>query len=239
MRLRRLSESGLQQMHLWLDQVASVGHGSVPDELLQSDSWTEAVDPRIEIEHRSFASRLEWSLFAMDVLAPLAPAQLQGDRGLWAWLSLVFFDGVCPRSADGKRRIGARARYIPAGSDYRTYYRHLLQGPWRVVRAHRDDPERALAVLSGRLDRPGEIAEQLTSRLDLVSSPTVMRAATLLYIDPATRAPKRGAGGSGPGSARRLAEVLLQFDLTFDIYGMPTERLLALLPREFDRYKQA
>ena len=92
-------------------------------------------------------------------------------------------------------------------------------------------------MLTGSLHQPGEIAEQLTSRQDLVSSRTVMALATLLYLDPATHRPRRGSGSAGPGTPRRLAEVLAQLDVTQDIYGMDVARLLGLLPGEFARFR--
>jgi hypothetical protein len=232
-----MTRTGLELMHGWLDQLAGEGTGEVPAELLEGAATTEPVHPPVEVEPRTFASRFEWGRYIDEKLAPLPPGPLQSDPGLWAWLTLFYFDQVCPADGNGRRKVGARARYIPTGSDFRTYYRHLLEAPWRVVRAHRDDPGRALVVLAGALDKPGEAAEQLVARTDLVTSPTVMAVATKLYIDPATRRIKRGGGGSGRGSPRRLADVLLQFDRTFDIYQMPADQLLGLLPGEFARFR--
>jgi hypothetical protein len=41
----------------------------------------------------------------------------------------------------------------------------------------------------------------------------------------------------GAGCARRLADVLKQFDVTWDLYAMTTDGLLGLLPGEFDRFR--
>jgi len=64
-----------------------------------------------------------------------------------------------------------------------------------------------------------------------------MEVTTNLYLTPGSTRPERGAGGAGAGSPRRLAEVLAQFDVTHDIYGMEPGRLLAVLPSEFDRFR--
>jgi hypothetical protein len=60
-----------------------------------------------------------------------------------------------------------------------------------------------------------------------------------MYLDASNNQPKRGAGGKGPGSARRLADVLNQFDVTWDLYSMSYEEVLAMLPGEFDRFRHA
>jgi len=225
--------------HEWLDQLGTEKRGIVPAPLLEGPDLTAVVEPAIEMQPRVFAARFEWACFSEELLRPHPAVELQRDTGLWAWLTLVFFDSVCPADGNGNRRVGQRARYVPSGTDFRTYYRHLLEGPWRIAHAHRDNPKRALGVLTGPLDRPGEIAEQLSSRQELVSSATVMEVTTKLYVDPRTAKPKRGAGGAGPGSPRRLADVLAQFDVTHDIYGMESDRLLAVLPTEFDRFRPA
>lgn len=236
---RRLNDAGIARMHSWLDTLKELRRGDVPDELLTGSEFTVQVEgPAVpQLLQRSFASRLQWGAYIDSVLHQYPTRALQLDTGVWAWLTLFYFDQVCPKGGNGERKVLQRARYIPSGSNYQTYYRHLLQGPWRVVRAHRDDPARALAVLSGALHTPGELAEQLMSRSELISSSTAMRCATTLYIDADSQRPKRGAGGSKAGSPRRLAGVLSQFDVTWDIYQMSSERLLGLLPREFEKFK--
>jgi hypothetical protein len=47
---------------------------------------------------------------------------------------------------------------------------------------------------------------------------------------------KRGAAGSGPGSARRFADILNQFDLTWDLYAMKMLAIRQMMPAEFKRF---
>ncbi len=73
----------------------------------------------------------------------------------------------------------------------------------------------------------------------LVTNRGVAEFATRRYYDPAKKSFKRGAGSSVKGAARRLASMLNQFDLTFYLYGVTADELLALLPKEFDRFRPA
>lgn len=234
---RRHTTVGIDRTHQWLDQLAAVREGEVPAELLTGPELTEPAIAGLEVETKVFASRYEWAQYIDGRLSTYNAYDVERDTGLWSWLTLFYFDLVCPKDGNGQRSVGQRARYIPSGRDYRTYYRHLLESPWSIMRAHRENPTRALAALTGPLYRPGEMAEQLASRQELVSSATVMKLATLLYVDRTTGRPRRGAGGSGRGSPRRLAEVLQQFDVTYDIYGMEPEHLLKMMPTEFDRFR--
>ena len=92
-------------------------------------------------------------------------------------------------------------------------------------------------MLCNPLWQPGEIAEQLASRKELVTNRGVVEAATRLYYDSTTRTFKRGAGTKTRGAPRRLADLLNQLDLTYYLYGMAADELLALLPKEFDRFR--
>jgi hypothetical protein len=161
------------------------------------------------------------------------------DRGLWTWLTLFYFDEVCPADGNGNREPQDEARLMPLLDNHQRFYRHLLLGPFLIVRAHRDQPERAIAMLCNPLWKPGEIVEQLASRKELVTNRGVVELATRLYYDAEKKSFKRGAGSSVKGAARRLATLLNQLDLTFYLYGMSAEELLALLPKEFDRFRSA
>jgi hypothetical protein len=48
---------------------------------------------------------------------------------------------------------------------------------------------------------------------------------------------KKGSGGKGGGSARRLSDVLKQFNMNYDFYAIKSDDLINLLPKEFDRFK--
>ncbi|HEX5136374.1 MAG TPA: hypothetical protein VFY93_05340, partial [Planctomycetota bacterium] len=86
----------------------------------------------------------------------------------------------------------------------------------------------------------GEASEQILSRQHLLTNREFFKALDALYVEDnqARWRLKVGAGGTGPGSLRRLGKVIRQFDLTFDLYGMDSSQILALLPREFERYRQ-
>lgn len=237
MNLMRLTSHGIAEMNRWLDEIQGQPSLPVPSEFLDAGQLAEPTGYDAEVEVRGFTSRFDWAQYVNAQLVGVPDSRIQADKGMWAWLTLVYFDLVAP-PAGAVRKLGQRARYVPTGSDFRTYYRHLLAGPWQIFAAHRDDPERTRATLAGRLDRPGELYEQLASRMELATSSTVQATAKALYMDGATGRLRRGAGGQGPGSPRRFADTLMQFDRTFDIYAMPVASLVRLLPQEFDRFKK-
>lgn len=238
MKLRRLNEAGIERFSDYIDSLFSDAPEGWPEELLTEIGLTDPV-ANVEIEHRGFSTRLELASYLDEHLSAAKDIHIEKDVGIWAWLALFYFREICPVDRDGNMTPGAKARWIPESADFRRYYRHLLAGPYLIFRAHRDNPDRALALLCGVPGKPGEIVEQLASRQELVSSSAVVEVATRLYVDPNTRAAKPGTSGKGAGSPRRLAEILNQFDVTWDFAVMEPQDLLDMLPKEFSRFLMA
>jgi len=234
MKLHRLTEKGLEAFNEFLDSLTTDSPRSFPAHLLTDPEMSVPVEPPVEIETCIFANRFEAGRYLYQRLNGIP--NIDRDQGLWAWLSAFYFEQLCPRDHSGNRKPGERARWIPAIGDYRKYYRHLLAGPYRIYKAHCEKPEVALALLCSKLHSPGDIVEQLASRQELVTNEAVMQVATWLYVGDDGR-PKRGSGGRGPGSPRRLADVLNQFELTWDLYSMSAADLLKMLPSEFDKFR--
>src|SRR5262249_52817530 len=146
------------------------------------DGMVELVG-NIEVEERSFHSRMEVARYLDGLLGKADLEEVERDAGLWAWLTLFYFDQVCPEGKGGARGVGDEARYIPAVQNFQRFYRHLLLGPYLIFRAHADQPSRVLGVLATAPSAPGEIVEQFASRQELISNRPVMNVVTRLYFD--------------------------------------------------------
>lgn len=237
MNLRRFNQKGIEAFSQFLDEVHASGETRSPASLLESSDYGDAVAPTIVTpDFPASTTRYEAGVALRALLAPL-PNRLDADTGLWAWLAARHFKVLC-KVSKGRLKPGERARWIPNTGSFR-YYRHLLAGPYLLVGAHSDDPKRALAVLSGHVSEPGDIAEQMASRQEIITNTNLMDAITRLYIDPATMKPKRGASSKSGGGARRLASLIDQLDLTWDVYGVTADNFLELLPKEFSKFREA
>lgn len=236
MKVRRLTTNGIEQFTRFLDSLNTPTPQDVPTWVLDSDETSGALEADIDVLSMTFSNRFVLAQYLDSKIADSGLKSVERDAALWAWFTLFYFDQLCPLQADGKRKPGERARYILAVGDYRKYYRHLAAGPYSIYRAHRDDPSRVLAVLAGPVDKPGDIAEQLASRQEIVTNKAAMALATTLYVDPAIQKPKKGAAGRGGGSARRFADILNQFDLTWDLYAMQVAAMRQMMPAEFRRF---
>ncbi len=236
MKVARLNASGLTTFAGWLDSLKVDGSIQAPTALLIDDQNTEPLSAEVQVEQRSFTNRFEVAEYLHTQFSAAGLMDVQRDAGLWAWLSLFYFDSVCPSGKGDVRKPGALARHIPEPGNFQRYYRHLLAGPYRIYRTHRDAPHRAFALLCQPVDSPGDVVEQLASRQEIVTNPGILELATKLYVDTTTERLKPRAGSKSSGSARRLIDVLDQFDLTWDLYASTGDELAAVMPKEFGSF---
>ncbi|MCC6741391.1 MAG: hypothetical protein IT452_20275 [Planctomycetia bacterium] len=237
MKLRRLNEAGVRQFTEYLDALRSESTLAPPVGLLEDQSATERVVPNIEVEPCTFASRFDAAAYLNRSLDAKVLPGAELDLGLWCWLTLFYFDQVCPARGDGSRKRLEVWRYLPAIGNFRKYYRHFLLGPFLIYRAHGGDESLVGAILANRVNITDDLMEQLAGYQNWITNRSVLEVQTSLYYDAALKKLKEGARSKGAGSPRRLSAVLEQFDLTFDISGIATDRLIGLLPAEFDRFR--
>lgn len=239
MLLRRLNSHGLELFADYLTLLGSDGiTGTVPRGLLDRSDTSLPIRPAVDLDPSPIETRLDAARRIDDLLSPLPSTlrlELESDPGFWGWLSLFYFDSVCP-ARRGSRDPGHPSRHV-IDQGARNKYRHLLASPYTIYSTFRPAYQLAMAALYTPVHSPGELAEQITGSQHLIPIRSVVEAYTLLYFDTSTGSNKWGAGGDGKGSARRFSPVLNQFDRTFDLGSMSTVQILDLLPAEFDRFK--
>lgn len=237
MELRRLNSRGLTKFQEYIHQAKA---GGSPDlkALVTQPGFSEPLGNGIGVDALPSRNKKDVGKYLTELLQPLGePEAVLIDRGLWAWLSLYWFDELTKKPGSATQEIGADYRHIPEPGNYKNYYRHLLAFPFRIYSKYQSTPDAADVFFTGDITKPGELTEQIASIQDIIANPPLVEAATMLYIDPVTRDRKVGAAGAGQGSARRFAAVLNQFMLTFDVAVMKPHELLSLLPAEFDKFK--
>jgi hypothetical protein len=237
--LRSFTDRGLSEAQEVLQGIRTGELDGVPDELLGDETLTHASGLQLPLfRMEEFSTRWSlavWLYRGLSNAAGTKAALL--EPGHWSWLAMRLFDVIAP-NVEGKRRVREDARYLLRADDYRKAYRHLVAGPYLLFQAHSEDPASVRGLLATRPDAPGEVYEQLASRKFLITSRAVVAVATMLYLSPETGELRRGASGAGAGSARRLSEILQQFDKTFDLHDVSPEALIGLLPKEFDRFRR-
>lgn len=208
------------------------------DDLFTDHRYSTPLEPEIYVEPRPFANRREAGEYLADKLSPAGPSVVS-NHALWSWLGMYYLETMTQGAHRG-RRAGeyAEIAYLidPVHHDSRDRSHHRLLMAYDIWTRH---GEKAWMLL----DEPVNSMPQFTLRV--VQSPEIFRSHAVvelihtLYADPQTGRPRKGVLGPSraeapPGSLPRLIDVLSQFSMTYDVYGMSAEKLRDLLPPEFD-----
>jgi hypothetical protein len=237
--IRRLNYSGISLLDGWLE----IGDGQPPPaELISGLEYTEvAYDGQINPDE-IFASRYEFGKYLDEQFASESFSELMGvgNDGLWAWLAVVYFKQL---SGKGKRR---KEHYIVIrkGSRGSLAYRQAARTSFELVHIH---SHHSLVCLSVGMATFGDMAEQLASRQTLAHNLGFFQTAYELYVrngklrrgassKPKKLRTRKPGDKTGLGSARRLATALQRLDLTHDTEIMEANGIVAVLPKEFNRW---
>jgi len=234
--LRAFNDLGISRFRYFLEQLRINGNLSVPFEYLEDTALTTSVDGFAEVDSNViFSSRLDAGKYFSDVLKEINENEVE-NIGVWAWLSLFFFDQVCPKNAKGFMNPGQDYRYIPAKGFGKGAHRHLLKIPFIIYKLHGDN---AKVLLVSKITKPGNINEEIVSRQKLITNPSIVSVLNELYYDKNENKVKKGIDDkkkilTKKGSLRRFVQIINQLELTYDIYSLTFDGLLDLLPEEFD-----
>jgi len=155
---------------------------------------------------------------------------------VWSWLTLFWFDNLCPVESDGSRKVRETSRYV-CSSHYTDYYRHLVAASWDIYYLHR---EKSRLFLWTSLYIHNDFIEQLASRQNIITNKALIEVFDRLYWDLKSDRPKSGAQSRDRlGNFRRLQSFIQQVELTYDLHAMSVEEIIALLPSEYDPWKSS
>lgn len=237
-KVRILNDAGMQRFREYVAAGRADPSLPPPFEILENGNYSEPFSSDIDVEQREFENAYEFGVYLNSVLAGCEAREISRNHALWSWLALFFFDVISKPGASGDRKILEEAVYVLDGRfSFRRYYRHLVRTPWLAVRMH-GELAKVLLISGGRGAR-SEINEQIGAHPDLFGCKTVIDAAYKMYFDEEAQKPKRGASGKGAGTPRRLAAVVSQLQLTYDLSDCPIGEFLGLLPREFSKWQLA
>lgn len=137
--LRSLNADGLARFKEFLLAIKTEPGLAIPVGLLERHEYTDGVDVAINVEDKPFRDKLEIGRYLVTLLERLPVSALFSNSGLWAWLTLFYFDQLCPKDGHGRRRRLSLEKYFPSTTDFRVGFdKHLLFFPWKMYKLHGD-----------------------------------------------------------------------------------------------------
>jgi len=132
MELRRFNPKGVDTFREALSVCRDNPEADIPAEMLTSNDLTTLVAPDLHVEPVSFKTKRDAAVYFHKKFVDLPKQTLLEDSGLWSWLSLFYFEVVCPR-LNGLRKIRNDYTYVYEAKSMRHFYRHLLFVSWRIL----------------------------------------------------------------------------------------------------------
>ena len=235
--IRKFTDEGIDQFRNYLAELREGSTSPPPFHILNDPATSEPINDEVQIENRNFETRLDLARYLDITLANIDSDSIEADVHLWSWLSLFYFDLVCPAPNNAIRNPGRDYRHI-LEPGYPYGHNHLLAGAYLVYTVYALYDELSSLLLYTAPHIESGFHHQLAQRQSIITNKGVMEAAHLLYFDNNKGKPKFGAiAKNKPGTIYRFIDVIQQLDLNYDLYSMSGEKILGLLPPEFDKWK--
>ncbi len=232
----RMTDMGIERFSAFIDSLRTDDPQDFPKDILQVGDYAQKLGGDILwLDNLNLDDRLATARALNEIVEKIGLSSAERDTGFWVWCSAYLFDRLCKRSKGGRFAPGEIAIWVPQPDNWRRYYRHYLASIWRVYLAHRNNEKELIGLLNGPVNIPGELWAQLAAYQLLITNASMIDVVYCLYWDKEKNIRKPGSGGNSP---RRLVQVLKQFERTWDFFAMSGEQIVALLPREFDRFKE-
>ena len=228
-KLRCLNQSGIDEFRDYLSVNYGASEAPSPVYLLDDPRFSmPSTFADIEVERRDFDTRFDFASYIDERATSIGLEGVLDEPGLWEWLTVFYFDQVCPFRQDGNRTVLKVERYIP-DSNRGWHYRHLLKGAYTFLRDHMDATDAVQLALAGPLYKHSGVYEHLVSRPRLRTSKGVQLAANALFYDPEKGKMKTRA----TSSVQEFGLLLRNLPHEYDLNAMSERTVLALLPPRF------
>ncbi len=232
MKLRRFNEQGIKAFRERLAAMRQNPEAEVPNDLLEHSVLTEVVTPETQIAVEYFETKGEAAQYLNAILKSLRSESVATDAGLWTWLSLLFFDSVCP-AGDQNRNVRNDYHYVFEPRNMRHFYRHLLFISWNI---HRLSAHYSRLFLRSRVSVLDHVTTDAMKRLFMTRIPCMFEVLDRLYWDETRKRPRKGIVGSRPtlgNLSHRLPLRISQLEKTYDLMSLTADQLIDLLGDEF------
>ena len=241
MYLKEFNDEGVKLFTEFLRAMHKGDNPEYPKYLLADETYSDCLGNTVLFPNkRNFQTKLELVKEIDSLFKQAGIDSPEQHPGLFTWLALYYFEFICKKDKNGELSIEKGkdyiAYYIPDMKNYARYYRHKLLVAYRIYKLHQDQIKGAMAILGSHPSTHGEIMEQIASRQELITNPGIINLLTYLYWDVEKKSLKSGYS-SKTGSPRRLASLLKQLDMTYDLQSVHKNELIKLLPKEFDKFK--
>ncbi|HIC46464.1 MULTISPECIES: hypothetical protein [Methylophaga] len=123
MKIRKLTDYGCKEFNEYIFRLRDGSTENFPAYMLTHPDMSEEIPDAVDIQNHYFRSRYEMGEYLVEIMNKIDNQRYIGDRGLWTWIALFWFEQLCPVRRDKTRKASMPYNYI-LSSDYKHRYRH-------------------------------------------------------------------------------------------------------------------
>ena len=231
--VKSFNKAGIAAFKDFLQSTRDGKNRQNPVELLDDSGLIQVGYEDVTVESRSFASRRDAAEYFHQRFKLIPSVELRNDAGLWTWLSLFYFDQICPE-IDGERKVRNDYTYIFMPDQSLYFYRHLLFVAWYAKYV---SPMHNRLFLDTTIYQLDKFTQDIMKRLYLTRIDCIFEVLDRLYWDRQTNRPRKGVNSPGKITAgdltHRFPTRIRQLEKTYDLMSLSADQLLELLGEEF------
>lgn len=231
--VRSFNQKGISAVADFMQSLRDGRNQQNPVELLDDRGLTQIDYDDVWIESRGFASRREAADYFHGKFKAIPSVELRNNAGLWTWLSLFYFDQVCPE-IESQRKVRNDYTYIFMPDQSMYFYRHLLFIAWYAKHV---SPVHNRLFLDTSLHQLDKFTQDVFKRLYLTRIDCIFEVLDRVYWDRSTNRPRKGVNSPGKVAAgdltHRFPTRIRQLEKTYDLMSLSADQLLHLLGDEF------
>jgi hypothetical protein len=201
--------------------------------LLLNDTLTEDYSSTLLDQSSIFSNRYEFGEYLFEKLGNI---NTEKELGLLTWVTFFFFNQVVEIKSDNSIVYRSQENYIPETHQFRAY-RHRIIAPYL---AYRNMGKDSIVILTNPTYEGGDSVNNWLSRTYFIGNKMAVKLGRFLYFDEDKKKLKPGSFSNKKGNAIHFAKNFIpQLMVNYDLNICPIDKLIDLLPSEFDLFKDS
>ena len=194
------------------------------------DFDTEEIEQSIEIdENKIFQNKYELGEYLYNSLKDF---KADIDNGIWHFLVIIYHEQLLKNN-----KIGEIYRFFIDENKYFSSQRHLLKSVFDLYALYHNKPTLVKFLLLNAINETGDLFRIILENQDMVKNENFIKVAKTVFYDKKNQKLKKRNKEGG----LRLINLYKQYERTYDLYSMPSEKILKNLiskHKEFKMFKK-
>ena len=234
-KLRQFNDRGIECFDEMLKKLKENPFAETDQKLLEDREFTEEVPGEGYVTQQKFTTKGEAGEHLYTLLDSLPRHKVEKNVGLWSWLSLFFFDSVCPKDKEGGWLVRKGYTYILDPQPKRDY-QHLLFVSWRAWSIATSRNQHHRLIMDTPVNTLDTVTREVMKNPSLIRIPCIFEVLDCVYWNTKTnKARKNITSETREGNiSKRFPDVIRQLEVTYDLQSLNAKQLIELLGDEFD-----